>query len=152
LSIKEKTMADPKGVKPTATADGAGVHVKNFINVVMEDLTEEDYMEIECELEEKMAEMWRRKLACFQKTCNDVIKKSDTSAVSNTKVNSHLSPEDLMHMVDESVASKYGADLTQFTWVMAEGMRNTFDALKQDLSSRLPRQVRALVQQINGEV
>jgi hypothetical protein len=34
---------------------------------------------------------------------------------------------------------------------MAEDLRSTFDALKQDLSSSLPRQVGAIVQQINGE-
>jgi hypothetical protein len=96
--------------------------------------------------------MRRRKLACLQKGCQDVIKKSDTAAVSSAKLTSHLRLEDLVHMVDESMASRYGADLTPFTWVMAEDMRNTFDALKQDLSSSLPRQVRALVQQINGEV
>jgi hypothetical protein len=146
LSIQEKTMADPKGVKPTMAADRAGLHVKNIINMLIKDLTKDDHKEIERELEEEMVEMRRRKLACFQKTHKDVIKKSDTVAVSSAKVNSHLSFEDLVHMVDESVASKYGADLTQFTWVMVEDMRNTFDMLKQDLSSSLPRQVRALVQ------
>jgi hypothetical protein len=98
-----------------------------------------------------MAEIWRRKVACFQKMCNNVVKKSDMAAVTNTKVNADLSPGDLVHMVDVSVASKYGADLTQFTWVIMEDMRSTFDALKQDLNSSLSRQVRALVQQINGE-
>jgi hypothetical protein len=72
--------------------------------------------------------------------------------VSGAKVNSYLSPEDRAQMVDGSVASKYGDDLTQFTRVMAEDLRSTFDALKQDLSSSLPRQVRTIVQQINGEV
>jgi hypothetical protein len=73
------------------------------------------------------------------------------ASASGAKVNSALNPEDLAHMVDVSVASKYGDDLTQLTWVMVEDLRSTFDALKQDLSSSLPRQVRAVVQQINGE-
>jgi hypothetical protein len=49
------------------------------------------------------------------------------------------------------VSSKYGADLTQFTYVITEGMSSTLDTFKQDLHGSLHRQVRALVQQINGE-
>jgi hypothetical protein len=120
-------MADPKGGKPTAVVDGAGVHPKNAISMAMEDLSEEDLKEIERELETEMAEIWRKKLACFQKTCNGVIKKAVTMAASASKVNAQLSPEDL---VDVSVASKYGVDLTQFTRIMVEDMRNTFDTLK----------------------
>jgi hypothetical protein len=37
------------------------------------------------------------------------------------------------------------------TCVIAEDMRNTLDTFKQDLNSNLPRQVRTLIQQINGE-
>jgi hypothetical protein len=69
---------------------------------------------VERELEEEMAEIRRRKLACFQKTCNNVVKKADTTAPSSHKVNSYLNPEDLIHMVDVSVTSIYGEDLTQF--------------------------------------
>jgi hypothetical protein len=117
--------------------DGTGVHPKNAISVAMEDLSEEDQKEIERELETEMAEIWRKKLACFQKTCNGVIKKSVTMVASASKVNAQLSPEDLVHMVDVSVASKYGVDITQFTRIMVEDMRNTFDMLKQDLKIHL---------------
>jgi hypothetical protein len=34
---------------------------------------------------------------------------------------------------------------------MVEDMRNTFDTLKQDLNSSLPRQIRVVVQQVNVE-
>jgi hypothetical protein len=61
------------------------------MNVVMEDLTEEDWKEVEHELEEEMAESYRRKLACFQKTCNGVVKKLDTATTSDVKVESTLS-------------------------------------------------------------
>jgi hypothetical protein len=54
-------------------------------------------------------------------------------------------------MVDVSVASKYGADLTQVSLVVAEDMRNTLETFKTDLSNNLPRQVRSVVQQILGE-
>jgi hypothetical protein len=47
------------------------------------------------------------------------------AAVTSAKVNAQLCPEDLVHMVDVSVASKYGTDLTQFTRVVAEDMHNT---------------------------
>jgi hypothetical protein len=67
-----------------------------------------------------MAEIRKRKLACFQTTCNRVVKKSDMTTASDIKVDSPLSPEDLIHMIDVSVASKYGANLIQFTCVMAE--------------------------------
>jgi hypothetical protein len=93
-------MADHKGSKATTT---------------MEDLTEVDKKELEKELEEDMVERQRKKLACFQKTHHNFIKKVDTTAASGTKVDYPLSPKDLVQLVDVSVASKYGTDLTQFT-------------------------------------
>jgi hypothetical protein len=54
-------------------------------------------------------------------------------------------------MVDVSVTGKYRADLTQFTCIVAEDMKSMLDAFKQDLNGSLPRQVRAIVQQLSGE-
>jgi hypothetical protein len=71
--------------------------------------------------------------------CSGVIKKTDTTTTSGAKVNSSLNPEELAHMVDVWEASKYGDDLTQLTRVMAKDLCSTFDALKQDLSTSLPR-------------
>jgi hypothetical protein len=65
LSDYRESMANPKGSKPSAVVDGASVHPKNSINVAMEDLAEEDRKEVERQLEEEMAELRRRKLACF---------------------------------------------------------------------------------------
>jgi uncharacterized protein YjaG (DUF416 family) len=132
-------MTDPKGLKAATTTDGVGIQAKNAIDVAMEDLAMEDQKEVEQQLEEEMVELRRKKLACFQKTHNGVIKKADTAVATSTKVNAQLSPEDLVHMVDVSMASKYGADLTQFTRVVAEDMRNTLDAFKTDLNNNLPR-------------
>jgi hypothetical protein len=87
----------------------------------------------------------------FEKTCNSVMKKADMAMAAIPKVNASLSPEYLVHMVDLSVASKYRADITQFTRVVAENMRSTLVAFKQDLNSCLPKQVRVVVQQLNGE-
>jgi uncharacterized protein YjaG (DUF416 family) len=132
-------MTDPKGLKAATTTGGVGILAKNAIDVAMEDLAMEDQKEVEQQLEEEMVELRRKKLACFQKTHNGVIKKADTAVATSTKVNAQLSPEDLVHMVDVSMASKYGADLTQFTRVVAEDMRNTLDAFKTDLNNNLPR-------------
>jgi hypothetical protein len=52
------------------------------------------------------------------------------AAASAPKVNSSLSPEDLAQLVDVSVPSKYGADLTQFMRLVAEDMRNTLETFK----------------------
>jgi shikimate kinase len=104
-------MVDPKETRTSVAADNAVVHARNAINVSMEYLTEEYRKEVEQELEKEMAELRKRRQACFQKTRNGVIKKTDTTSASGTKVNSALSPEDLAHMVDVSVASKYGDDL-----------------------------------------
>jgi hypothetical protein len=76
-----------------------------------------------------------------------------------------LSPEDLDQLVDVSVASKYGANLTQFTCVVTEDMHNTLETFivvvedmhntletfKTDLNNNLPRYVRLVVQQIQGD-
>jgi hypothetical protein len=53
-----------------------------------------------------MAERRRQKLVCFQKTHHDIIKEVDTIAAS--KVDSSLSPKDLVQLIDVSVAIKYG--------------------------------------------
>jgi CBS-domain-containing membrane protein len=88
-------MADPKGAKVATPTDGTGVDARNAINVAMEDLAEEDLRAIEQELEEEMVERRRKKLACFQKMCHNVVKKADIVAASDTKVNSSsLSPKD----------------------------------------------------------
>jgi hypothetical protein len=44
-----------------------------------------------------------------------IVKKADTTAASEAKMNSALNPKDLAHMADVSVASKYGDDLMQLT-------------------------------------
>jgi fructose-1-phosphate kinase PfkB-like protein len=89
----------------------------------MENLADEDRKEVERELEEEMVEIQRRKLACFTKMLNDIIKKSDIAAMSGSKVKAQLSPEDLVYMVVVSVANKYGAYLMQFTPVVTEDVQ-----------------------------
>jgi hypothetical protein len=103
------------------------------------------------ELEEEMAEARRQKLACFQKTRSGVVKKADTTTTSGSKVDTSPSPEDLVQLVDVSVASKYGADLTQFTRVIVEEICGTLDTFKQEMHNSLPWQVRAIVVHVRGE-
>jgi hypothetical protein len=64
-SLIPRGMADPKAGKASTATDGAGVLVKNAINIAMEDLAEEDRKEVEQQLEEEMVELRRKKLACF---------------------------------------------------------------------------------------
>jgi hypothetical protein len=66
-------------------------------------------------------------------------------------ITSNLTPEELVKLVDVSVASKYGVDLTQLMHIIADDMRNTLGSFKTDLHNTLPRQVRSVVQQIQGE-
>jgi hypothetical protein len=102
-----------------------------------------------------MAAARSRKLACFQKTHTWVIMKTIPAIMTTTTmaptVTSNLTPKELVKLVDVSVASKYGADLTQFTCIIADDMRNTLETSKTDLHNTLPRQVRSVVQQIQGE-
>jgi hypothetical protein len=117
--------------------------------VVMEDLPETEKIALEKELEEEMATARRMKLAYFQKTRTGVIKKT-ISAVMTTAptITSNLTLEELVKLIDMSVASKYDVDLTQFTRIITDDMRNTLESFKTDLHNTLPRQVRSVVQQI----
>jgi hypothetical protein len=79
-----------------------------------------------------------------------VIKKTILTITATTTmtpmVTSNLTPEELVKLTDVSVASKYGADLTQFTRIIADDMCNTLESFKTDLHNTLPRQVRSVVQ------
>jgi hypothetical protein len=63
LPVEEKVMVDLKGTKASTLADVIGMHAKNAISGAMEDLIEDDWKEIECELDEERVERCRRKLA-----------------------------------------------------------------------------------------
>jgi hypothetical protein len=127
----------------------------NTITVAMEDLPEAEKIALKKELKEEIAAARRRKLTCFQKTRTGVIKKTILDVTTTTTmaptIASNLTPEELVKLVDMSVASKYGADLTQFTRIIADDMRNTLESFKTDLHNTLPRSVRSLVQQIQCE-
>jgi hypothetical protein len=123
----------------------------NTIGVVMEDRPEAERITLEKEHEEEIAASRRRKLACFQKTHTRVIKKTTptptttvTTAVASA-VTPKMTPEELDKFMDVAVPSKYNNDLSNLT----RGI--TDDVLKTDLQNALPRQIRSVVHQVQGE-
>jgi hypothetical protein len=74
------------------------------------------------------------------------VQKADIVKVSSPKVNpATLTLEELVHLVDVSVVSKYGADLAQLTRVSVEDMQGTIELFKHDLDNSLPMQIRSAV-------
>jgi hypothetical protein len=121
----------------------------------MEDLPEAERRALDKKLEEEMAEARRRKLTCFQKTRMGVIKKTiqaiTTTATTTSMVTPNLTPEELVKFMDVAVASKYGNDLTNFSHTIIEEVRSTLDTFKIDLQNTFPRQIRSVVQEVQGE-
>jgi hypothetical protein len=153
LPIKKGSMADPKA----AAADKLGLDAGNVIEVGMDYLSEKDRREMELELqhemEEVMAEKRKKKLSCLQQTRSGVIKKGDIVKAS-TLVNSPFTLEELIHMIDVSMNSKYMADLEGMMRTLMDGVRGSLDSIraesKQELD-RLPWQIKATMQQVLGE-
>jgi hypothetical protein len=89
-----------------------------------------------------MAEARRKKLACFQKTCTGVIKKTIPTIIATptatSMVTPNLTPEELVKFMDVMVASKYGNDLMNFTRTITEEVHSTLDTFKIDLQNTLP--------------
>jgi hypothetical protein len=125
-------MTNPKD---NAAQTEVGPH--NMIGVVMEDLREAERRAPENELEEEMAEVMKRKLACFEKTRTRVIKKTAPTitamATTTPTVNPKLTPKELAKFMNVVVASKYGNDLTNFTHTITEEVRSTLDTFKTNL-------------------
>jgi hypothetical protein len=121
---------------------------------MMEDLPEAERRALEKELEEEMAEPRRRKLACFQKTRTEVIKKIipaiTTTAPATSTVTPNLTFEELVKFMNVAVASKYGNNLMNFTRTISEEVHSTLDTFKTDLLNTLPRQIRSVMQQVHG--
>jgi hypothetical protein len=143
-------MTNPK---ESGARTEVGPHIT--IDVAMEDLPKAERRALEKELEEEMAQVRRKKLACFQKTRRGVIKKTVlavmTMAIATSTVTPNLTPEELVKFMDVAVASKYRNNLTNFTCTITEEVRSTLDTFKTDLQNMLPRQIRSVVQQVQGE-
>jgi hypothetical protein len=78
-----------------------------------------------------------------------VIKKTVSALTSIVTLD--LTPEELVKFMDVAVACKYGNDLTNFTRTITEEVHSTLDTFKIDLQNALPRQIRSVVQQVQGE-
>jgi hypothetical protein len=136
-------MSDPKVTR--TTGDSSEVSAGNVIEVAMEDLLEKDRkhleLELQCEMEEVMAERRRKKLASFQKTRHNVVKKGDIVKAS-TPVNFPFTLEELVHMIDVSVISKYGTDLEGIMRTLTDSVRGSVESLRLEFkheSEKLPR-------------
>jgi hypothetical protein len=100
-----------------------------------------------------MAERRKNKLARFQKTRHGVMKKGDTVKAS-ILVNSPFTLEELVHLIDVSINSKYGADLEGITRTLTDSVKGSVESLRLEFnqeSEKMPRQIRAMVQQVLDE-
>ena len=125
--------------------DGSQIDTNNVIAVTLDDLSEEGQREIERELEEDRLASLQRKLAGFQKTRNGVINKVAapvSSASPSTDVSKSPSAEEISHLIDVSVASKYGAQMENLTRTMNDFLFGKFDEFRlqfnQDIVNNLP--------------
>jgi hypothetical protein len=91
----------------------------------------------------------------YPKNMHGVIKKTlpaiMTTATTTSMVTPNLTPEELVKFMHVAVASKYGNELTNFTHTITKGVCSTLDTFKTDLQNMLPRQIRLVVQQVQGE-
>jgi hypothetical protein len=76
-----------------------------------------------------MVERQRKKLVCFQKTRSGVVKKGDTAKAS-LPVNCLFTLEELVHMTDVLVNSKYGADLEGITRTIMDSVWGSLESLR----------------------
>jgi hypothetical protein len=77
-----------------------------------------------------------------------VVKKGDTARAS-MPVSSSFTLEELVHMINVSVSSKYVADLEGITRTLTDSVQGSVESLRLEFkeeSERLPRQIRAMVQ------
>jgi len=112
--------------------DGSTVDPDNIIAVMLEDLSEEDRREIEQEHEEDRLKNLQKKLAGFRKTRNNAVYKvalPASSASPSTEVSAPLS-EEIGHLIDASVASKYGTQIENLTRTLNDSLFGKFDEFK----------------------
>jgi hypothetical protein len=111
----------------------------NTIRVAMENLPEAERITLEKELEEETTTARRRKPACFQKRRTGVIKKTaptitTTATMATTSmVTPNMTPEELVKFMDVAVASTYGNDLSNLTFVITDVVRSMLESFKTDL-------------------
>jgi hypothetical protein len=81
------------------------------------------------------------------------MKKGDTLKAS-IPVNSPFTLEELVHLIDVSVNSKYGANLEGITCTLTDSVKGSVESLRLEFdqeSEKMPRRIRAMVQQVLDE-
>jgi hypothetical protein len=151
-------LVTPLGNKKKHTMDidnknASDLDPDNIIPVTLDNLSEEDRRELERELEDEMAEARKLKLSGYFKTRSGAVKKvtAPKPPVHGTKVIN--SDEELAHLIDVSVASKYGSDMVDATRTITQ-LASKFDEFKEQFSKEiensLPRQIRSLMYDENS--
>ena len=139
----------------TESKNGSDIDHENIIAVTLDDLLEDDQRELEEELEKEKVERLKLKLAGYAKTRNGVVKKvvPSPSDAFNTQVKN--STEEIAHLIDVSIASKYGSDMENTTRTITRAVANRLEEFKvqfnKDLENCLPGHVRSLLLQVNDE-
>jgi hypothetical protein len=117
----------------------------NIIPVTLDDLSEEDRREFERGIEEEKA----ARLKQYFKTRSGAVKKvtapNPPPTVKTKVINSN---EEIAHLVDVSVASKYGSDMANTARTITQ-LASSFDKFKEQFETNLPHQVRSVVLQMN---
>jgi hypothetical protein len=114
-----------KQAMDTSPKDGSQIDSDKVIAVTLEDLSEEGRQEIEQELEEERLASLQRKLAGFQKTRNGVVNKVAapvSSAPPSTEISKLTSGEEIAHLIDALVASKFGTQMEHLTRTMNDSL------------------------------
>jgi hypothetical protein len=75
-----------------------------------------------------------------------------TTSTATSTVTPNLTLKELLKFMGIVVASKYGNDLMNFTRTITEEVRSILDTFKTDLQNKLPRQIRTVVQQVQGKL
>jgi hypothetical protein len=66
-------------------------------------------------------------------------------------VTPNMTLKELIKFMDVAVASKYDNDLSNFTHVITNDVHSTLESFKTNIQNTLPRQIRSVVQQVQGE-
>jgi hypothetical protein len=105
----------------------------------------------------EMSTARRRNLTFFQRTRTRVIKKTTptvtttTTTATTSTVTPNMTLKEIVKFMDVAVASKYGNDHSNFTHVITDDVHSTLECFKTDLQNTLPRQIRLVVQKVQGE-
>jgi hypothetical protein len=95
------------------------------------------------------------KLAAYHKTRNGVIKKLNFIPPHNPEVSKPISAEEIAHLIDASVASKFGISMTNITHEINDSFISKLDEFKErfykNFDNNLPREVRSVMLQVNDE-